>query len=100
MAKEKELDLVEVAPNTTPPVCRIMDYGKHQYHQKKVDTKHRKSQKKTTVKGIRLGFKTGDHDIETKAKQAIKFLKAGNGVKVTLIFKGREIIYKTLDKRK
>ncbi|MBD3330115.1 translation initiation factor IF-3 [Candidatus Peregrinibacteria bacterium] len=96
LAKEKDLDLAEVAGNANPPVCKIIDYGKHQYHQKKVETKHRKSQKKTTVKGIRMGFKTGDHDIDIKVKQARKFLEAGNGVKVTLIFKGREIIYKNL----
>lgn len=96
MAKEKNLDLAEVAPNVSPPVCKILDYGKHQYHQKKVDTKHRKMQKKTEVKGVRIGFKTGDHDLEVKAKQAEKFLTAGNTVKVSLIFRGREAIYKDL----
>lgn len=96
LAKEKDLDLAEVAPNVNPPVCKILDYGKHQYHQKKVDTKHRKMQKKREVKGIRMGFKTGDHDVATKAKQAKKFLEAGHSVKVSLIFRGREVIYKDL----
>lgn len=96
MAAALEMDLAEVAPNVNPPVCKIMDYGKYQYHQKKVDTKHRKMQKKTEVKGIRMGFKTGDHDMEVKARAAEKFLKAGNAVKVSLIFRGRESIYKDL----
>ena len=96
LAKKEDLDLAEVAPNATPPVCKVLDYGKYQYHQKKVDTKHRKMQKKNEVKGVRLGFKTGDHDIQTKAKQAKKFLEAGNSVKVSLIFRGREAAYKHL----
>lgn len=100
MAKEKNLDLAEVAPNANPPVCKILDYGKYQYHQKKVETKHRKMQKKTEVKGVRIGFKTGDHDLAVKARQAEKFLKAGNTVKVSLIFRGREAIYKDLAKEK
>lgn len=100
LASEKELDLAEVAPNVNPPVCKILDYGKYQYHQKKIETKHRKMQKQTEVKGVRLGFKTGDHDIQVKARQAEKFLKEGNAVKVTLIFKGREAIYKDLATQK
>lgn len=100
LAKEKELDLAEVSPNSSPPVCKIIDYGKYQYHQKKVDAKHKKGQKKNEVKGVRLGFKTGDHDIEVKIKQAKKFLGAGNTVKVSLIFKGREAMYADLAKGK
>jgi len=96
MAEEKGLDLAEVAPNVSPPVCKILDYGKYQYHQKKIETKHRKMQKKAEMKGIRLGFKTGDHDIQIKVNQAKKFLEAGNAVKVALIFKGREAMYKHL----
>ncbi len=99
-AKESDLDLAEVAPNVNPPVCKILDYGKYQYHQKKVETKHRKMQKKTEVKGVRMGFKTGDHDLKVKAKQARKFLEAGNSVKVSLIFRGREAIYKDLAREK
>jgi len=96
LALEKELDLAEVAPNVNPPVCKILDYGKYQYHQKKVETKHRKTQKKTEVKGVRMGFKTGAHDIDVKVRQAKKFLEAGNSVKVSLIFRGREAVYKEL----
>jgi len=100
LAEKESLDLAEVAPNANPPVCKVMDYGKYQYHQKKVDTKHRKSQKKTEVKGVRIGFKTGDHDLMVKRKQAEKFLSAGNSVKISLIFRGREAIYKDLAKEK
>ncbi len=95
-AAECEMDLAEVAANTNPPVCKILDYGKYQYHQKKVDTKHRKMQKKTEVKGVRMGFKTGEHDIAVKVRQTRKFLEAGNAVKVTLVFRGREAAYQEL----
>lgn len=96
LAAEKNTDLLEVAPNANPPVCKLLDFGKYQYHQKKVDSKHRRMQKKNEVKGIRMGFKTGDHDVEVKAKQAKKFLEGGNTVKISLIFRGREVIYKDL----
>ncbi len=96
LASQANLDIAEVAPQANPPVCKILDYGKHQYHQKKIDTKHRKSQKKTEIKGVRMGFKTGEHDMQVKARQAKKFLGAGNSVKVSLIFRGREAVYKDL----
>ena len=99
-AKSKELDLVEVSPNANPPVCKIMDYGKYQYKQKKIDQKHRKMQKQTEVKGIRIGFRTDDHDLEVKRKQAERFLKARNIVKVSLIFKGRELAHAALAEEK
>lgn len=93
MAKDLELDLIEVAPKANPPVCKIMDYGKYLYHQGKIDRKQRASQKRTEVKGIRIGFKTGDHDLDVRANQARKFLEDRNIVKVTLLFKGREVVY-------
>lgn len=96
LAAERGLDLAEVAPNVNPPACKILDYGKYQYHQKKVETKHKKMQKKGGIKGVRLGFKTGNHDIDIKINQAKKFIEDGNTVKVALIFKGREVIYKAL----
>lgn len=96
LAKEADLDLIEVAPKANPPVCKIMDYGKYLYHQDKVDRKQKKSQKKTEVKGVRIGFKTGDHDLDVRAKQARKFLEDRNIVKVTLLFKGREVVYMDL----
>lgn len=99
-AQEKDVDLVEVSPNSKPPVCKLMDYGKYRYKQKKIDQKHRKMQKQTEVKGVRMGFRTDDHDIEVKRKQAERFLKARNMVKVSLIFKGRELAHVDLAKEK
>lgn len=99
-AQAKDIDLVEVSPNTNPSVCKLMDYGKYRYKQKKIDQKHRKMQKQTEVKGIRMGFRTDSHDIEVKRKQAKKFLKARNMVKVALIFRGRELAHIDLAKEK
>lgn len=96
LAKEKDLDLVEVAPNAKPPVCRLMDYGKHLYRQKKIEQKHRKGQKQTEVKGVRLSLRTGTHDMEVKANQARRFFKDGNLVKVSLVFRGREHVHQDL----
>lgn len=100
LAKESELDLVEVAPMAKPPVCKIIDYGKYLYHQDKVERKHKKMQKKAEIKGIRIGFKTGDHDLEVRANQARKFLSDRNLVKVALLFRGREIVYSNMAKDK
>jgi len=100
MAKDAGLDLIEVAPDAKPPVCKIADYGKYLYHQDKVDRKHKKQQKKTEIKGIRIGFKTGDHDLEVRANQSRKFLLDRNLVKVTLLFKGREVVYTDLARQK
>ncbi len=96
MAKSKELDLVEVSPKSQPPVCKIMDFGQHLYKQKKIEKKQKQSQKKKTLKGIRLSARIDRHDLETKAKNARKFLEAGNPVKVTLIFRGREMQHSEL----
>ncbi len=90
LAQEREVDLVEVSPRDNPPVCKLMDYGKYLYYQKKIEQKHRKMQKKTEVKGIRLSFRTDKHDIETKIKQAKRFLEDRDVVKISLVFKGRE----------
>jgi translation initiation factor IF-3 len=91
MAEREELDLVEVAPNANPPVCKIMDYGKHLYKIKKQLQKQRSSMSKHEVKGIRLSLRTDTHDIEVKVKRARKFLAQGHSLKVALIFKGREL---------
>lgn len=91
LAKERGLDLVEVSPQAHPPVCRIMDYGKFLYRQRKQDQKHRSKQKKNEVKGIRISLRTGEHDLDVKVKQARKFIDQGNSVKVALIFRGREV---------
>ncbi len=94
--KKKSLDLVEVSPNANPPVCKLMDYGKYSYKQKKIDQKHKKMQKQSEVKGVRVGFRTDKHDMDVKKRQAEKFLKSRNIVKVSLIFKGRELAHKDL----
>jgi len=93
LAMSKEMDLVEVAPKAVPPVCKIMDYGKYLYHQDKLERKQKKMQKRGEVKGIRLGFKTGEHDIDVIVDQARKFLEDRNLVKVVMMFKGREVMY-------
>lgn len=91
MARELELDLVEVAPNAKPPVCKIMDFGKFLYRQKKQEQKQKKSQKQGEVKGIRLSLRTDTHDLEIKAAKAKEFLKDRNLVKVAMILRGREL---------
>jgi translation initiation factor IF-3 len=90
-AREAGLDLVEVAPNERPPVCRIMDYGKYKYQQGKKQTKKHVHQTKT--KEIRLRPKTGDHDIGFKVKQAITFLQHKDKVQISVVFKGRELAH-------
>jgi len=96
LAKEKNLDLVEVAPMTNPPVCKIMDYGSYLYDQKKKDRKQRQASKQTETKTIRLSIRIGTHDVEVKARQARKFLEARHIVKVVVIFKGREMSHADL----
>jgi translation initiation factor IF-3 len=90
IAHEKGLDLIEIAPNVRPPVCRIMDYGKYQYQKSKQEKEQRSKQKKIEVKGIRISLRTGGHDLETKAKQAKKFLDQGHKVRIEMILRGRE----------
>ena len=92
IAEERGLDLMEVAPNAVPPVCRIVDYGKFRYEQTKKDREARKNQKQAELKEVRLKPKTDDHDLEVKAKQARKFLLAGDKVKFTVRFRGREML--------
>jgi translation initiation factor IF-3 len=98
MAEEEGLDLVEISPNATPPVCKILDWGKFKYEQEKQTQTQKRKQKNVEVKGIRLSAKIGDHDFQTKIKHARKFLEEGNKVKVRLIFKGREIVHKDIGK--
>lgn len=96
MAKERGLDLVEVSPLADPPVCKLLNFGHYLYEQKKKDKKHKKLQKQVEVKGVRLSMRTGEHDLEIKAKQAIKFLGKRHIVKVQLIMRGRELQHKDL----
>ncbi|MBR6533293.1 MAG: translation initiation factor IF-3 [Clostridia bacterium] len=90
-AYAKDLDLVCISPNAQPPVCKIMDYGKFRFEQAKREKDAKKNQKVVEVKEIRLGLSIDVHDFETKGKQAIKFLNAGNKVKVSIRFRGREL---------
>lgn len=92
-AKEKEMDLVEVSPMSSPPVCKIMDFGTYLYNQKKKDKKQKKGQKQTETKTIRLSIRTGTHDLDIKAKKAKKFLEDRNIVKIVVLFKGREMAH-------
>ncbi|NTV85011.1 MAG: translation initiation factor IF-3 [Bacteroidales bacterium] len=87
------LDLVEVAPNSKPPVCRIMDFGKYKYEQSKKEKISKKKQHVITVKEIRLRPRTDEHDLETKLRHSRKFLEQRNKVKITILFKGREMAY-------
>jgi translation initiation factor IF-3 len=93
MARERGLDLVEVAPNAIPPVCRLMDYGKYRYEQSRKERESRKHQTVVELKEIRIRPKIDDHDLETKARRAGKFLDAGDKVKVSVLFRGREMAH-------
>lgn len=98
MARERGLDLVEVAPNASPPVCRLMDYGKFRYEQSRKERDSKKNQHVVKVKEVRIEPKIGDHDLETKGRNAAKFLDAGNRVKLTVLFRGRSITHPELGK--
>jgi len=99
MAQEQELDLVEIAPNAKPPVCRIMDFGKYKYEQSKREKEARKKQKIISVKEVKVRPNIEDHDLEVKTKNALKFLTEGDKVKVTLMFRGREMAHAELGKK-
>jgi translation initiation factor IF-3 len=94
LAAEKELDLVEISPNANPPVCKIIDYKKFLYDQKKKQKEIKAKAQKIVLKEIRFGPNTDDHDFEFKTKHARKFLEEGAKVKAFVFFKGRSIIYK------
>lgn len=100
LAKERDLDLVEVDPNAHPSICKIMDYGKYLYRKERQERKHRAKQRAGEVKGIRISARIGKHDLEFKAKQASKFLKKNYKVKVETILKGRERAFQNLAKEK
>lgn len=93
MAHERDLDLVEISPNAKPPVCRIMDFGKFKYEQSKREKETRKKQKVINVKEVKIRPNIEEHDLQVKTKNAIKFLKDGDKVKVTLMFRGREMAH-------
>ncbi len=93
MAIQKGLDLVEVAPSAKPPVCRLMDFGKFKFEQGKREKEARKKQKVISVKEIKMRPNIDEHDLQTKAKNARKFIDAGDKVKVTVMFRGRQITH-------
>lgn len=91
LADEKNLDLVKISPQAKPPVCKIMDYSKYKFDLAKKEKEAKKKQKVIETKEVRLSPSIDTHDVETKVKNAIKFLKAGNKVKVSIRFRGREM---------
>lgn len=98
IATEKGLDLVEVSPAAKPPVCRIMDYGKYMFELSKKERESRKKQKIVNVKEVKFRVGIEEHDFQTKARNAEKFIKNGDKVKVTIMFRGREITHSDLGK--
>ena len=92
-AYDRGLDLVLIAPQATPPVCRIMDYGKYRFHREKKEKEAKKKQQVVELKEVQLSCRIDVHDFETKARNAIRFLTAGNKVRVVLRFKGREMAH-------
>ncbi len=96
IAQNRGLDLIEISPNANPPTCKIMDYGKYKYEQKKKSQQSKKNQVTVDVKEIQLRPRTETHDLETKLKHAKRFLEDGDKVKFNLRFKGREMAHQTL----
>lgn len=91
LAEQKNLDLVKIAPQSKPPVCKIMDYGKYRFEQAKREKEARKNQHVVDIKEVRLSLNIDTHDFETKLKNALKFIKHGDKVKVSIRFRGREM---------
>ena len=96
MAEEQELDLVKIAPNSTPPVCKIMDYGKFRFEQLKKEKEAKKNQHVVEIKEVRMSPNIDTNDFNTKVKSALKFLKDGDRVKVTVRFRGREMAHTSI----
>ncbi len=99
LAQEKKMDLVNVAPNERPPVCRMMDYGKHKYEQSKREKEAKKKQKTSSIKEIKMRPNIDKHDFDVKAKRGQKFLEKGDKIKVTVMFRGREITHPEIAQR-
>lgn len=99
LAAEQQLDLVEVAPMGKPPVCRIMDYGKFKFEQQKRDKETKKKQKIVTVKEVKLRPNIEDHDFNVKLKNALRFIEDGDKVKITIMFRGRELSHPELGRQ-
>ena len=99
IAQERGFDLVEVAPTARPPVCRIMDFGKYKYEQSKRDREARKKQKVVTIKEVKMRPNIEDHDFEVRRRQTEEFLKEGDKIKATIMFRGREVVHADLGKQ-
>ena len=93
LAAQKNLDLVKIAPQAAPPVCKIMDYGKYRFDQQKREKEAKKNQRVIELKEVQLHLNIDTHDFETKINHALRFLKAGNKVKVAIRFRGREMVH-------
>ncbi|MCB0330499.1 MAG: translation initiation factor IF-3, partial [Bdellovibrionales bacterium] len=93
LAEDKDLDLVEVAPNAKPPVCKFMDYGKFKYKEQKKEAEAKKKRSETSIKELRIRYRTDSGDLETKLKKAREFLAEGDKVKFSMRFRGREVMY-------
>lgn len=93
IANSRNLDLVKIAPQAQPPVCKIMDYGKYRFDQQKREKEAKKNQKVIEIKEVQLSLSIDTHDLETKINHAVRFLKAGNKVKVSIRFRGREMVH-------
>jgi translation initiation factor IF-3 len=93
VATEKNMDLVKIAPQAKPPVCKVMDYGKYKFDAAKKEKEARKKQKTISVKEVRLTASIEKHDFETKMRNAAKFLKSGDKVKISVVFRGREMMH-------
>lgn len=98
-AEKRGLDLIEVAPDAKPPVCRIIDYGKFRYEQRKKVKDAQKKSKQNEIKGIRVRPNTDDHDLDFKSRNALKFLRKGDKVKFTVIFRGPELRHKDIGQK-
>ena len=96
IARERSLDLVEISPNATPPVCKIQDYGKFLYEKDKSDRAARKTQKVIVIKEVKFSVNVDEHDYQTKKNQAVRFLGDGDKVKASLRFKGRQMAHRDL----
>lgn len=99
LASHKGLDLVEIAPNQRPPVCRILDFGKYKYEQKKKEQASRKKQHQGQVKEVRLRPKIAEHDIQVKVRRARRFIEQGDKVQLNCLFRGREMAHKAVARK-
>jgi len=100
LAEQQEIDLVEVAPDANPPVCRLLDYGKFRYLEKKKTQEGKKKQTFVSVKEVKMGARTDVHDLEFKVRNIRRFLERGQRVKVSVFFRGREITHPDLGRKK